>query len=226
MDADTFASGPQNASFQFTVQVNDTNPIFFYCGVATHCEKGMFGIVNPPDAGNNPTSVASMIPSIVNNNPYLSDMWSYTQNVTAGTSAENWGDSYDMSNIPVNAQSYYVENVMLSRVFLATNPGMSADDIGAAMSGGSDINFPTEFITMLSSSAPSSGSTSTPSTDGYSGYGSSSSPPAAAAAAGSGTIAASNAQSTQPPTTNGARSVASSGAVVALVAVAATFFAL
>jgi hypothetical protein len=25
--------------------VNDTNPLFFYCGTPTHCQKGMFGIM-------------------------------------------------------------------------------------------------------------------------------------------------------------------------------------
>ena len=43
-----FTSGVQNKSFTFTQVVNDTNPTFFYCGVPTHCQKGMFGIINPP----------------------------------------------------------------------------------------------------------------------------------------------------------------------------------
>jgi uncharacterized cupredoxin-like copper-binding protein len=32
----------------FTVTVNDTNPIWFYCGVPTHCQAGMVGVINPP----------------------------------------------------------------------------------------------------------------------------------------------------------------------------------
>ena len=40
-----FKSGPQNASFVFDQVVNDTNPVFYYCGIPTHCEKGMFGIM-------------------------------------------------------------------------------------------------------------------------------------------------------------------------------------
>jgi hypothetical protein len=33
----------------FSVTVNDTKPIFFYCSqtVATHCQAGMVGVVNP-----------------------------------------------------------------------------------------------------------------------------------------------------------------------------------
>ncbi|KAM3078142.1 hypothetical protein ACMFMG_002556 [Clarireedia jacksonii] len=35
----------------FTVDVNDTKPIWFYCGAQTHCEKGMVGAVNVPTDG-------------------------------------------------------------------------------------------------------------------------------------------------------------------------------
>ena len=31
----------------FYVHVNDTAPIYYYCAVAEHCQKGMVGIVNP-----------------------------------------------------------------------------------------------------------------------------------------------------------------------------------
>jgi len=46
----TTASG-QNANV-FTLTINDTNPIWFYCGVPTHCESGMAGVINPPSGGN------------------------------------------------------------------------------------------------------------------------------------------------------------------------------
>jgi len=48
-----FFSGPfsqssgQNTNV-FTLTINDTNPIWFYCAVPTHCESGMFGVINPP----------------------------------------------------------------------------------------------------------------------------------------------------------------------------------
>lgn len=40
-----FKSGMQNKSFVFDQLINDTNPTFYYCGVAMHCEMGMFGIM-------------------------------------------------------------------------------------------------------------------------------------------------------------------------------------
>lgn len=35
----------------FTIAINDTNPIWFYCAVPTHCELGMVGVINPPSDG-------------------------------------------------------------------------------------------------------------------------------------------------------------------------------
>lgn len=41
----TTASG-QNANV-FTLTVNDTNPIWFFCATPGHCETGMAGVINP-----------------------------------------------------------------------------------------------------------------------------------------------------------------------------------
>jgi len=40
-------SSGQNANV-FTLTVNDTNPIWFYCVIPGHCEAGMAGVINPP----------------------------------------------------------------------------------------------------------------------------------------------------------------------------------
>jgi plastocyanin len=32
----------------FTITVNDTKPIWFYCGTGTHCQSGMVGVINKP----------------------------------------------------------------------------------------------------------------------------------------------------------------------------------
>jgi plastocyanin len=39
-------SGQASMMYQFTV--NDTNPIWFYCGTPGHCAAGMSGVINPP----------------------------------------------------------------------------------------------------------------------------------------------------------------------------------
>jgi plastocyanin len=35
----------------FTIKINDTNPIWFYCVIPTHCQAGMSGVINPPADG-------------------------------------------------------------------------------------------------------------------------------------------------------------------------------
>jgi plastocyanin len=35
----------------FTVTINDTNPIWFYCVIPTHCQAGMVGVINAPTDG-------------------------------------------------------------------------------------------------------------------------------------------------------------------------------
>ena len=51
MDSSSFFSGAMattsgvNAN-TYTLTINDTTPIWFYCSVATHCESGMVGSIN------------------------------------------------------------------------------------------------------------------------------------------------------------------------------------
>lgn len=35
----------------YTVPVRDTNPVWFYCPQARHCQSGMVGAINPPSSG-------------------------------------------------------------------------------------------------------------------------------------------------------------------------------
>jgi plastocyanin len=44
---DISTSSGQNTNV-FTLAINDTNPIWFYCVIPTHCQAGMVGVINPP----------------------------------------------------------------------------------------------------------------------------------------------------------------------------------
>jgi len=204
-----FTSGEHNKSFTFTQVVNDTNPTFFYCATPGHCEKGMFGIINPPMAGaSSSSSVASMLGSMMSNNSDVSAMWSYTMNMTAGNpAAAAWGAGADMSNMPSWAQQAMLENVMYTRTFLAANPETLQSDGSVSLATGSNTPFMTPpDITAALNNASNSTSASTAASE----------TPSSAAAAAS------------PSTTqhSGARSVASSGAAIALTAGLAAFFLL
>ncbi|KAF8319360.1 hypothetical protein DL93DRAFT_2074983 [Clavulina sp. PMI_390] len=118
-----FASGIQNASFTFDITVNDTNTLNFYCGVPNHCEKGMFGLVNPPNANGASTTVASMMPSLISTNTDLAMQVMYVMNKTMGTSAYTWGNDMDMSGVPEDNQVAFMQNVLQTRLMFAANPG-------------------------------------------------------------------------------------------------------
>jgi len=207
-----FASGEQNASFVFSQVVNDTNPTFFYCGTPTHCEKGMFGIINPPSAFQAPTSVSGMMSSVIANDTTgdVSTYASYTANQTAGTMAAGWGSDIDMSSMPSWAYEAVVENVMFTRNVLAMNPDvMNADgSVDLAAISSTPLMVPPDVGNALAvASAPSS---------------------SAAAGASSATSSSTSSASASPSSkaSNGALSVTSHKALVGAMVLVATYFAL
>jgi plastocyanin len=51
----TFATTVQKGGYKFDVVVNDTKPMWFFCGVGKHCQGGMFGVINGPTGFTFPT---------------------------------------------------------------------------------------------------------------------------------------------------------------------------
>jgi len=204
-----FASGSQNESFVFTQVVNDTDPTFFYCGIPTHCEQGMFGIINAPNADtDSSSSLSSMMPAIVANNSDMSTYVAYANNMTSAyPAAQSYGTNIDMSNMPDWAMQYVAENALYSQMFIAANPAvMQADgtiNLGAVPM--SEMVIPKDLSAALSTSSSSASSSGAPA----------SSPSGSAAPA-------SNASKSN----SGVRGVASSTAVTGIVAVAVAFFML
>lgn len=156
-----FASGTQNKDFVFTQVVNDTSPTFFYCATPGHCTKGMFGIINPPNAFQAPSSVSQMIPSLAANNSDVMAYASYTEAQTGKTSAGNWGNNIDMGALPDWSHQYVAENVMYTRNFLAANAEVLRDDgsVDLSAAGTTPLMIPQDLSVALSnagSSSPSS----------------------------------------------------------------------
>ncbi|KAH9066405.1 hypothetical protein EDB87DRAFT_1554455 [Lactarius vividus] len=203
-----FTSGEQNKDFTFTQVINDTNPTFYYCGTPTHCQKGMFGIINPPNAYQQPGSASNMMPSLASQNPSTQAGWSYASNATSNnTAAGNWGMNLDMSKMPDWSMPYMAENILFTRSFLAMNPESMTQDGSVDLSplANNAVMIPTDVaaaarLNNAESSTPSSTSS-----------GVSSTPSSASSSSGK---------------TNGAGALASPRVAVALVAVVAAFFAL
>ncbi|KAI6044595.1 hypothetical protein EDC04DRAFT_2561175 [Pisolithus marmoratus] len=159
-----FTSGGQNKSFVFQRTVNDTNSTYYYCGTPGHCQKGMFGIINPPNAavGNN-MSLSNMMPAMAANSSSMGAMWQYTQMMTQNNSmAAGWGGNIDMSGMPQWAHQYVAENVMYTRTFLAVNPETLNEDgsVGLGNAGSTPLMIPADITSVQNGSTPSPGGNS------------------------------------------------------------------
>lgn len=208
-----FASGLQLKDFVFEQVVNDTNPVFFYCAVPNHCTKGMFGIINPPNALGSPSSVGSMMQNLTASNPNLSMMRSYTDNATMNSpGASQWGTNFDMSSIPQWAQQSFVENVFYTRLFLAANPdALQNGQVDAGLSGNPPV-IPQDITQVTLNNSTDSG------------YGSSPGSPSSMSSSSTG-VPTSTPTAAGNLSGNGAVS-ARSGVTVVLAAIAAGFFLL
>ncbi|KAG1756827.1 uncharacterized protein EDB91DRAFT_1041008 [Suillus paluster] len=203
-----FASGEQNKSFVFTQKINDTNTTFFYCGTPGHCQKGMFGIINPPNAvtGSNAT-VSSMMPVMASNSSNMTAMVQYTQMVTANnTVAANWGGNIDMSGMPASSYQNMLENVLYMRTFLAANPEiLSADGaINLSSAGTTPLIIPKDITVAATNSSTGSTSSGSPTS-------------------GSPTAGAGSSSSPSPALKGGARGLGSSSILVSVAAASLAF---
>jgi plastocyanin len=204
-----FASGEQNQSFTFTQVVNDTNPTFFYCGTPGHCEKGMFGIINPPTNYISSTSVNNALPAMAANSSSIAGMSAYASQATSNNSAAaSWGGSIDMSQMPPWAQQYVAENVMYTRTFLAANPEtVNQDgDVNLGAAGSTPLMIPQDITAAFSDDSSATSTAAEPSS--------------------TDTSASSTAAAYPSASANGASSITSPRVLIAAMAVVATYFSL
>jgi len=239
LDASAFTSGKQNKSFVFDQVVNDTNPTFFYCTVPTHCQKGMFGIINPPNADvststatsaavlSNSSSSSSMssmtvgqyVSMMAQNDSSMAALVTYVNNQTMGTSAYMWGMGMDMSSMPSAQYGAIAQNTMYSALFYAANPGMLEAGMGATDVSGSGIMIPADITQTLATLGSTSAASTTAASSGYGAPDNAASQPSASAAAASS-------PSASAPATNGSGKLASSTVLVGAIAVLVSFIAL
>jgi plastocyanin len=208
-----FASGIKSKDFVFTQVVNDTNPVYFHCAIPTHCQKGMFGIINPPNSFGSASSVSAMMQSLGASNPDVATYASYTSKQTGSNlQASKWGGNIDLSALPDWAHADVAENVLYTRNFLASNTEVLKEDgsIDLGSAGSTPLMIPQDVGAALNNAAAASTGTS-------------------------GSTSPSVATSETPAPTgetenqvqgNGASSLASPRAFVALFVVVATFFSL
>jgi len=209
-----FTSGTHDKGFEFTQVVNSTEPTFYYCGTPTHCQKGMFGIINPPVAFGAPTSVDVMASDMAASDYDIAAMWSSTDSATKGNyKAASWGGNIDSKDMPDWSKKDLLKNTMYVRNFLAANPDVLKENgsIDLSNAANTPLNFPQDFSAAVSyGSPPAASAPATPST-------AASASPLPTASAGA---TAANAVS------NGGNSISSPKILVGLMVAFATFFAL
>lgn len=216
--ADPFASGVQGLGFDFTEVVNDTNPIYFYCNFPSHCQKGMFGIINPPSNAGGETSFSNMIQNISQSNPDVAAYATYARTQTQGNDdAARWGSNIDMQSVPEWAQPLLAENILYTRTVLAANPELLTDDgrVDLSNSDNTPLVIPEDISDAINNagSAPAPGSSAAPGAQ------------TAATEAAPSQSAVSNAGNAAGAS-SGALSLSSSRILVGAAVVVATFFAL
>jgi plastocyanin len=145
-----WVSGVRNASagtqtFDVTIQTNEQQ--FFYCSVAQHCSKGMFGMVQPKMGGNN--TVSSNMNKWLDSNPDLKAAWAVVHKQTQGPSADTWGDHLNVDSIPEDSHMDLAQNIIWSRAMFAANPG-ALEANSAATPDGSPLKIVGDLNTLLS----------------------------------------------------------------------------
>jgi plastocyanin len=207
-----FTSGPKDKDFVFTQVVNTTEPTFYFCNTPGHCQKGMFGIINPRSDQNAPTSASLLMSDLKAENTDLKAYAAVVDKSTVNNEfARNWGSNILIGDMPDWAKPLAAENILFTRSVLAANPDVSKDGtIDLSVLDKNPLMVPDDVSVALAnagSPAPEvTGAVNTP-------------PP-------SPSDASSAAAAETPAPTNSAMSVASPRVLVALTVIIATFLAL
>lgn len=215
--ATAFASGEQNKGTIFSQVVNDTKPIWFYCGTPTHCEKGMFGGVNigaNSETSSSYTPLSQYVENITSSNPDIMAAWMYTKNQTSKDSfASGWGMSTDCSGMNDDQRASALQSVLYNQLTINMNP---TSVNGSVFKANNALSFPMDLPALLANASPSASNNT--SSAAPTGTGSS--------AAASSPASASSTPSPASAAGNGAGALTTSGVVVGLAAIAATLFSL
>lgn len=199
----------QVKDFTFVQKVTTTEPTFFHCTVGVHCQRGMFGIINPASGLGAADSVSSSMQTLAANSSTLAGYMSYTQkNIQNNEAASKWGGSIKLDAIPEWAHSVVAENVLYTRNFLAANPDVLKEDGSVSLDTTAPLAIPQDIGAALNSAGSGTAATS------------------------ASTIAAPAPSATETPASNagslnsGAASLSSSKVLVVALAGVATFFLL
>ncbi|ORY89256.1 hypothetical protein BCR35DRAFT_323870 [Leucosporidium creatinivorum] len=163
-----FKSGMQNATFKFPVTIESEETTPYFCGVPTHCQKGMFGLINGAVSTDPAKGYGAWMMGFAKQNPEFKQKWDTTQQACQGTPAESWGSMIDTSQLPDWAHPMAAEAILETRSFYAQNPTILAAQSGNATTADTGPN----STSTSADGSPAAGDNSTspsPSASGSSG---------------------------------------------------------
>ncbi|GAA5992611.1 hypothetical protein JCM5350_003671 [Sporobolomyces pararoseus] len=121
--AGAYKSGMQDVGFQFPVQISSNSTQTYFCGVPNHCQKGMFGLINGLTVAVPEGSFGQAMPQMAANDSGLMSLWNETKTMCKDSpSAWSWGDSLATTQFPEWALPMAMENILMTRQFLVSNP--------------------------------------------------------------------------------------------------------
>ncbi|TKA56884.1 hypothetical protein B0A53_01285 [Rhodotorula sp. CCFEE 5036] len=154
-----FKSGMQNAGFEFSVPVKDESTIYYFCGVPSHCQKGMFGLINGAVADHPSDSFGNFLDQWGAMNPDNQVLINITIQITASVPlAAKWGSSLSMSQLEPWAVDWAMQQTLYTRQFFAQNPELLAADVNGTTT--STITSSSATTAQQTSAAVPTGSTS------------------------------------------------------------------
>lgn len=171
--ANGFASGQRSAGAVFNQVINDTQPIWFYCGIPGHCEAGMFGginVGNPQPAGeltsNSTYMPMSSVLSDMSQDSDISSAWNYTVSVVGSNSSlSGWGMDINCAGMNDDTKKQALLNVLYSQAVMAMNPNSFQN--GKVVNASAPLKLPQQFAVQANATqtnATQTNSSSSPTT--------------------------------------------------------------
>lgn len=218
--ADTFASGLHNKGTVYFQTVNTTDPVYIYCANPGHCQKGMFGVINPKTTNDPALSMEGNMGNITSSDVGTMAAKAYNDNMkSANNAAMTWGNALSLQDIDPSLHAAFAQNVQLTRSLLAMNPDFVGDNGSIKLDTTKNVAWPQDLAAAVGVSKDAAAAASSSPVAQNAGTAPSSSADSASASAASTSAPAADKKS-------GARGLGVSGAAVAFVAVAASLLAL
>ena len=122
----------------FTIQLNDTDPIYYYCAQAKHCENGMVGAINAPTTGNTLAKYAAAAAALETSSttePTISESKTGTSGTTSATTKSTSQISSSGSSTTGSAKSSSTGTADTTTSADATRTSMSGGSIAGILLG-------------------------------------------------------------------------------------------